>query len=101
MRVGGPPAVAVVPKLREAVSRRVRDLADIEQQRWPARLWVVRHGQSAGNVARDAAHAAGLPRIDLEARDVDVPLSELGQQQSTALGEWFSQQPVDLRPNVV
>ena len=25
--------------------------------RWPAVLWLVRHGESAGNVARDAAHA--------------------------------------------
>ena len=28
------------------------------QQRWPDRLWIVRHGESAGNVARDAAQAA-------------------------------------------
>ena len=49
------------------------------RQRWPAKLWIVRHGQSAGNVARDAADAAGLGVIDLDIRDVDVPLSELGQ----------------------
>ena len=30
--------------------------------RWPSLLWVVRHGQSAGNVARDEAHAAGARR---------------------------------------
>jgi broad specificity phosphatase PhoE len=59
--------------------------------RWPARLWIVRHGQSAGNVARDAAHAEGLHRIALEARDVDVPLSELGERQAKALGRWFAQ----------
>ncbi|MFL5607470.1 MAG: histidine phosphatase family protein, partial [Gemmatimonadaceae bacterium] len=29
-------------------------------QRWPDRLWIVRHGESAGNVARDAAMTAGL-----------------------------------------
>ena len=45
------------------------------QQRWPERLWIVRHGESAGNVARDAAHAAGLSHIDIADRDVDVPLS--------------------------
>ncbi|TXM89042.1 histidine phosphatase family protein, partial [Methylobacterium sp. WL122] len=27
--------------------------------RQPLRLWIVRHGESAGNVARDAAQAAG------------------------------------------
>ena len=31
-------------------------------QNWPERLWLVRHGQSQGNVARDAAHEAGLQR---------------------------------------
>jgi probable phosphoglycerate mutase len=71
------------------------------QQRWPSRLWVVRHGQSAGNVARDVADAAGLPRIDIPHRDVDVPLSELGERQSVALGRWFSSQAEAFRPDVV
>lgn len=42
---------------------------------WPARLWVVRHGQSAGNVARDIAESNGAALIDLEHRDADIPLS--------------------------
>ena len=69
--------------------------------RWPERLWVVRHGQSAGNVARDAADAAGLGRIDIAERDVDVPLSELGEHQACALGHWFRQLPEQERPDVV
>jgi len=68
---------------------------------WPSRLWVVRHGQSAGNVARDRAHAAGLGEIDLDIRDVDVPLSDLGHEQSEALGKWFAALPKDERPTVV
>lgn len=44
-------------------------------QPWPANLWIVRHGESAGNLARAAADAAGLPMIDIAERDVDVPLS--------------------------
>jgi len=71
------------------------------QQRWPQKLWVVRHGESAGNVARDAAHAAGLGRIDIAERDVDVPLSGFGEEQSEALGRWFAQMPVEERPDVV
>ena len=71
------------------------------QQRWPDRLWVVRHGESAGNVARDAAHAAGLSRIEIGPRDVDVPLSALGERQSFALGQWFASQPENARPDVV
>ena len=61
--------------------------------RWPSVLWVVRHGESAGNVARDLAHAQGAVRIDLQERDVDVPLSELGREQAASLGKWFADQP--------
>jgi broad specificity phosphatase PhoE len=69
--------------------------------RWPAKLWIVRHGESAGNVARDAADAAGLPDIDIRARDVDVPLSPLGELQSRALGRWFAALPPEARPDIV
>ena len=71
------------------------------RQRWPDRLWIVRHGESAGNVARVAADAAGLPRIDIAGRDVDVPLSPLGEQQACALGGWFAAMPPDEQPDVV
>ena len=70
-------------------------------QRWPERLWIVRHGQSAGNVARDAADAAGLAVIDIAERDVDVPLSELGERQAAALGRWFAELPEEQRPTIV
>ena len=70
-------------------------------QNWPDRLWLVRHGQSQGNVARDAAHEAGLSVIDLDIRDVDVPLSELGRQQADATGRWFAALPEDERPEVI
>jgi len=71
------------------------------EQKWPQTLWVVRHGQSAGNVARDAAELGGLTTIDIAHRDVDVPLSPLGEQQADALGDWFTALPEDERPNVV
>lgn len=67
---------------------------------WPQRLWIVRHGQSSGNVAREAAESGGLELIDSEARDADTPLSELGQQQSQALARWFADQDEDYRPDV-
>ncbi|WP_425228417.1 histidine phosphatase family protein [Sphingomonas sp.] len=67
--------------------------------RWPSRLWIVRHGQSAGNVARDAADAAGAERIVLGGRDVDVPLSEQGEEQARGLGRWFAHEAV--RPAVM
>ena len=71
------------------------------KQRWPDTLWIVRHGESAGNVARDAAYAAGLPTIEIAERDVDVPLSAAGEVQSRALGRWFAECPEDQRPDVV
>jgi 2,3-bisphosphoglycerate-dependent phosphoglycerate mutase len=71
------------------------------QQRWPDRLWVVRHGESSGNVARDAAHAANLFQIEISGRDADVPLSPLGERQASALGRWFADMPEDQRPEVV
>ena len=71
------------------------------RQRWPQKLWIVRHGQSAGNVAREEAVAAGLPMIDLAHRDVDVPLSPLGQQQAVAVGHWFASLPEAERPEIV
>jgi len=68
---------------------------------WPEKLWIVRHGQSAGNVARDAAEASGSERIELNTRDADTPLSDLGVQQSEALAEWFaSAGGADARPDV-
>jgi len=72
-----------------------------QTQIWPDLVYIVRHGESAGNVARDAALEAGHPMIDLNIRDVDVPLSELGQRQATALGNWFRGLPPEDRPNVV
>jgi broad specificity phosphatase PhoE len=69
--------------------------------RWPSTLWIVRHGQSAGNLARDQATAEGLARIDLTERDVDVPLSELGREQARALGHWFADAHEDGRPEVL
>ena len=71
------------------------------RQRWPACLWIIRHGQSAGNVARDAAHRAGVDRIGISGRDVDVPLSPLGEQQAHALGHWFSQNAEEDRPDIL
>lgn len=71
------------------------------EQKWPEHIWIVRHGQSAGNVARDAAEAAAQLHIDIEGRDVDVPLSSLGQRQSAAMSGWFQELAPAERPTVV
>ena len=72
-----------------------------KRQNWPERLWLVRHGQSQGNVARDAADETGAHEIDIELRDVDVPLSELGKKQAEAAGRWFAALPSDERPELI
>lgn len=64
----------------------------MRSDRWPSSLQLVRHGESAGNVARDAAEAAGRPTIDIAERDMDVPLSAAGREQAGALGRWLVDQ---------
>jgi len=72
-----------------------------KRQNWPERLWLVRHGQSQGNVARDIADEAGHHEIAIDVRDVDVPLSELGHLQAKAAGDWFASLPAGERPDVI
>jgi broad specificity phosphatase PhoE len=67
----------------------------------PATLWLVRHGESAANVAREAAFAAGDEEVAIAGRDPDVPLSPLGARQARALGRWFAARPAAERPTVV
>ncbi len=53
-------------------------------------------------MAREAARAGGLRRIDIRAgRDVDVPLSPRGREQARALGLWFARLPPGERPEIV
>ena len=68
---------------------------------WPERLWLVRHGQSQGNVARDHADLHGLATIGIDIRDVDVPLSDLGHRQAEAAGRWFAALPDGEKPEVI
>ena len=64
---------------------------------WPSELFLIRHAESAGNVAREAAMAAGAHVIDIATRDCDVPLSALGERQAAALGRWCARniEPID------
>ena len=64
-------------------------------------LWLVRHGESIGNVADAHAQRAGAGRLDLDVRDPDVPLSDTGRAQAEALGTWLARLPEDQRPTAV
>jgi 2,3-bisphosphoglycerate-dependent phosphoglycerate mutase len=92
------PCTSAEPELIR--SSRIR-APDENTRRWPERLWIVRHGESSGNIARDAATAAGIAVIDIAERDVDVPLSPLGHEQSAALGKWFAAMDEKCRPTAV
>ncbi len=70
-------------------------------QKWPDVLWILRHAESAGNLARDLAESAGEHRIAIDSRDVDVPLSPLGERQADAVGHWFGALPPEERPTAV
>ena len=64
----------------------------------PQVLWLVRHGESMGNVADAHAQQAKAGRLELDVRDPDVPLSDTGQGQAEALGKWLAELPEDERP---
>jgi probable phosphoglycerate mutase len=68
---------------------------------WPAALWIVRHGQSAGNVAADRAEQANEEVVAVVDRDADVPLSALGERQARALGRWFAAMRPEDRPGSI
>ncbi|MEP6802238.1 MAG: histidine phosphatase family protein [Acidobacteriota bacterium] len=74
---------------------------DADNRKWPDTLWLVRHAESAGNVARNLAESTGDPRIRLTTRDVDVPLSALGERQADAVGRWFGGLPESERPTIL
>ncbi len=54
------------------------------------RLWLVRHGESEGNVAASRAEREGSPVIALDERDADVELSPTGREQAEALRTWVA-----------
>ena len=49
-------------------------------------LLLIRHGESAANVAAATAEAAGVEVVDIPLRDADVPLTPVGSDQAEALG---------------
>jgi len=67
----------------------------------PQVLWLVRHAESRGNLADQKALAAGADTLDLDIRDPDVELSDLGKRQAAALGKWLAEQSADEQPDAV
>jgi broad specificity phosphatase PhoE len=63
-------------------------------------LILVRHGESEGNVAREAAEAEQADEILINQRDPDVPLSARGRSQAEALGRWLAELEPERRPHI-
>src|SRR3546814_8954933 len=72
--------------LRAQVLRCDRNLLKRSAVHWPSKLIIVRHGQSAGNIARDTAHETASDRFALSVRDAALPLRDLGPEQTTSRG---------------
>lgn len=68
---------------------------------WPRALWLVRHGESEGNVANNLARERGALQLDLDVNDIDVPLSSNGEDQARALGRWIATMDGGEVPNAV
>lgn len=65
--------------------------------RWPDDIFLIRHGESLGNVARAEAISSGSEIIEVDENDKQVGLSARGIEQARALGIWFQRNP----PSVV
>lgn len=67
----------------------------------PAAITLVRHGESAGNLADTDAREREAEELALDARDADVELSDRGREQARALGAWLASARDDDRPTLV
>ncbi|POM23426.1 2,3-bisphosphoglycerate-dependent phosphoglycerate mutase [Actinomadura rubteroloni] len=70
---------------------------DVNALEW---LILARHGESTGNVAYRAAHAAGADESGIGERDADIPLSPAGRAQAARLGDRLAALPSDERPDL-
>lgn len=73
----------------------------LDARRGPGQIVLVRHGESCGNLADEAAQRSGAERLDLAARDADVELSDAGRRQADALNRWLGRADGSLLPDVV
>lgn len=67
----------------------------------PAALWLIRHGESQGNLADDRARAEKAARLDLDIRDADVELSDAGREQAESAGRMLAAADEGGRPTIV
>lgn len=67
------------------------------EQKWPTELVIIRHGQSARNVQKNAAKKAGSTADYSDGvRDQDTPLTDIGIIQSEATGRAHRGKKIDV-----
>ncbi len=62
-------------------------------------IFLIRHGESLANCARQKAEAEHSPTIDFDGREQDVLLTERGKLQAEKAGEFFANQ--SNKPNMI
>ena len=62
-------------------------------------IWLIRHGESVGNIARHEAESCFALKIETPNREPDVELSTFGVEQAKKLGKWFAVQAV--KPTII
>lgn len=67
----------------------------------PTELLLARHGESKGNVVREAAEGRRADALDLDVPDPEVELTDAGESQADALGKWLATQPSERQPDLV
>ncbi|MDO5699100.1 MAG: histidine phosphatase family protein [Dermatophilus congolensis] len=67
----------------------------------PSELVLIRHGESVGNVADRVAREKDAHHLELDYRDADTPLSDVGEEQASAVGRWAASLGEQERPRVV
>src|SRR5688572_4879383 len=85
----GRPGRTLTASWKNAAEGRTQAMSRTEG--WPASLLLVRHAESLGNLAREAAEQSGAGFIDIAERDMDVDLSERGERQARAMGRWLAE----------
>ena len=63
------------------------------QKKDPTSIIIVRHGQSKANLARHKSENEKLKTIEFPEREMDVPLSIAGEEESRKIGIWLKSQP--------
>ena len=64
-------------------------------------LLLIRHAESTANVAGAAVEGSDAETVEMSVRDADVPLTEYGREQASALAAWLQSLPDDEFPDAV